>query len=292
MRTILSGILALLAVLSLSVAARAQGGESEIRFVHAALASGPVDIRVDGQPIIFDLPAGQSTAYGRVMAGTHTVSVHVPGRAVNEGVLLSQSVTLAPDTSYTLVALEQGGALAGTLFTDDRASGAGGGNGSLRVVNATSDGTSLGAVIDGAALTPLLKPGEASDRTLSSLANPTVSVVNDKGETLLTTPALPLGNGELYTLIVAGRAGEFRPIVVSYPLGAGLSAESKTWQPLTATQRIAPPTTTQAVPQRTLPATGGEIRDVIPLMLIANGVLLAILGTAVAGWLQQRAARP
>ena len=287
MRLLAMLLLALLTSLGLGAVARADRGESEIRFVHAATGGGAVDLRLDGQPIIFDLPAGQATAYGRTAVGSHTLSVQVPGSGTDEKVLLSQSLTLAADGSYTLVLMEQGGALSAALFEDDRAAGAGGGNGSLRLVNATSDGTALGAVVAEAALTSLLAPGEASDRTLSPVANPTVTVVSGQGQTLLTTPPLPLGNGELYTLVVGGKAGGYQPILLSYPLGSGLSAESKPWPTLSDEQRIGSAATPNE-PQRTLPTTGGELRDIIPPLLVLNGVLLALVGTFIAGWLQQR----
>ena len=111
---------------------------------------------------------GQATAYGRVAPGAHTLSVHRAGVTGDEGLLRSQPIELAAERGHTLVLGEDKGGRAGFLFTDELEAGAGDGPGSLRLINALTDGARVAMAANGTALTPLIAPGGASERVIAA----------------------------------------------------------------------------------------------------------------------------
>lgn len=266
---------------------------AQLRFVHGLLAGPAVDIYLDGQRIVSALPPGEATAYGLTPTGTRTIRVQAAGSDTTNTRVLEQSLTLGTGLSYTLAIAGKGGTVEAFVLEDDTGTSTTG-QGSLRLVNLAATRATLAATVGEAALTGAVPYGAASERVPvdKSQSNPTVTVIDTGGQALLTTPALPLGGGEFYTLFVTEAATTLQPLLVSYPLTSGEPPAATVWMPLAvggpaASTESAPaatsvPTQAQpaptAVPAGVLPTAGGEQdSNSLWLMLMGGGFLLLVL---------------
>lgn len=77
-------------------------GQIRLRVIHAAPDAGPVDILVNDQVVLSNVPFGAISSYLTVSPGTYDVKVNVTGTAVTA---IHTSVTTTAGNNYTAVAI-------------------------------------------------------------------------------------------------------------------------------------------------------------------------------------------
>jgi Domain of unknown function (DUF4397) len=108
------GALGLVAVLALPVAAQ---DEAFVRVVHASPDAPNVDVWVDGETVLTDVPFTAVSDYLTLPAGTYNVQVTATG---STNAVIDADLTLAAGTSYTVAATGLLADITATVLTDDR----------------------------------------------------------------------------------------------------------------------------------------------------------------------------
>ena len=153
----LLGATALLAVLAMPVAAQ---DEAFVRVVHASPDAPNVDVWVDGETVLTDVPFTAVSDYLTLPAGTYNVQVTATG---STDPVIDADLTLEAGTSYTVAATGVLADITATLLVDDRAPAAG--QAKLRVFHASPSAPAEVdvAVTDGPILVEALAYPEATD---------------------------------------------------------------------------------------------------------------------------------
>jgi hypothetical protein len=153
----LLGTLALTAAVAAPVAA---ADEAFVRVVHASPDAPNVDIWVDGEPALTDVPFTAVSDYLALPAGTHNVQVTATGTT---DPVIDADVELAAGTSYTVAATGLLADITATVLTDDRMPADG--QAKLRVFHASPSAPAEVdiAVTDGPILVEALAYPEATD---------------------------------------------------------------------------------------------------------------------------------
>jgi hypothetical protein len=111
----LLGSLALLAVLAAPTSAR---DEAFVRVVHASPDAPNVDVWVDGETVLTDVPFTAVSEYLPLSAGTYNIQVTATG---STDPVIDADLTLEAGTSYTVAATGLLADIAPVVLTDDRA---------------------------------------------------------------------------------------------------------------------------------------------------------------------------
>ena len=82
--------------------AAAATGQARLRVIHASPDAGPVDILVNGQIVLSNVPFGAISNYLSVPAGTYTVQVNAAGTSTTA---ITATVTLSAQSNYSAVAI-------------------------------------------------------------------------------------------------------------------------------------------------------------------------------------------
>ncbi|WP_109478720.1 DUF4397 domain-containing protein [Paraburkholderia sp. C35] len=77
-------------------------GQGRVRVIHAAPDAGPVDILVNGQKVLSNVPFATISSYLALPAGTYNVQVNVAGTTITA---IQANLTLAAGTNYSAVAI-------------------------------------------------------------------------------------------------------------------------------------------------------------------------------------------
>lgn len=260
---------------------------AQLRFVHAQAGAPPVDISLNGQRIVAGLPAGQATAYGLTGAGSQTVTISVAGAPGSP--LVERSVSLDTGHSYTFAVGPDGaGNPAAYLYPDDTGITADG-QSTLRVINLLSGEPAITPVVNNQRFPNMYALGEASERLAVGRGTRQVTVLGNTGNQVLQTSAIPMNNGEFYTVFVMGSKDNARALAISYPVTSGALPNSQIWMPLAAAGRSASDAASAASAPpaaQTLPVTGHSLLDdpTIPVWLILDGFLVALIGLCLPWW--------
>ena len=130
---------ALLAALALAAPALAQGrGEAQVRVAHLSPDAPNVDVYVNGEPALTDVPYTTVSSYLSLPAGRQQVTVYATGETSNP--VIDAPVKLAAGGAYTIAAvgLVTDGSITAEVYQDDlRAPSAG--NAKVRVIHASPD---------------------------------------------------------------------------------------------------------------------------------------------------------
>ena len=153
----IAGSLALTAILALPVAAQDQ---AMVRVVHASPDAPNVDVWLDGETVLTDVPFTAVSDYLAVPAGDHNVQVTATGAT---DPVIDADLTLEAGTSYTVAAIGLVADISATVLTDDRV--AADGQSKLRVFHASPGAPASVdvAVTDGPVLVEGLEYPEATD---------------------------------------------------------------------------------------------------------------------------------
>lgn len=245
--------LALLAALALAAPALAQdAGEAQVRVAHLAADAPNVDVYVNGEPALTDVPYTTISDYLPLPAGTQQVTVYATGDTTKP--VIDTPVELAAGGAYTVAAvgLVADGSITAQVYKDDLKAPADG-NAKVRVVHASPDAGPVDVVPAG------------GDPLVSGLAFPEATPyaevpadtytldVNAAGtnQTAITVPDATLASGGVYSAFAVGTvyADSLQVLLVQDNAAAGATP--------TATASASASATASALGDH-LPDTGGS----------------------------------
>ena len=116
--SIVAGLVAAALFMSFPSFAPAVLAESYVRVIHGSPDAPDVDILLDGDVLLTDVPYLAASDYLTVPAGTHNVQVRAAG---TDTIALDFDLTLAPDTDYTAIVTDFLDDLNPFALLDDRA---------------------------------------------------------------------------------------------------------------------------------------------------------------------------
>ena len=265
--------LALLVALALAAPAFAQGsGEAQVRVAHLSPDAPNVDVYVNGEPALTDVPYTTVSSYLSLPAGTQQVTVYATGETSNP--VIDAPVKIAAGGAYTIAAvgLVTDGSITAQVYQDDlRAPSEG--NAKLRVIHASPDAGPVDVVPRGGEplVTDLAFP---DDTPYAEVPAGTYTLdVNAAGtdQTTLTVPDAKLAAGGVYSAFAVGTvyADSLDVLLVQDNASTGATASAS-----------ASATASASAPSHQLPDTGGSawLPLTAGLVLACSGVVaLAIL---------------
>jgi hypothetical protein len=221
--------LALMTALVLVAPAAFAEGTAQVRVAHLAPDAPNVDVYVNGEPVLTDVPYTTVSDYLSLPTGTQQVTVYATGDT--ETPVIEAPVEIAAGGAYTVAAvgLVADGSLTAQVYQDDlRAPSAG--NAKLRVVHASPDAGPVDVVPRGGeALVAGLRFPEASPYAEVPAGTYTLDV-NAAGtnQTALTVPDAALASGGVYSAFAVGTvfADSLNVLLVQDNEGASASASS------------------------------------------------------------------
>lgn len=205
-RRMLTVGLALLAALALAAPALAQGtGEAQVRVAHLAPDAPNVDVYVNGEPALTNVPYTTISDYLTLPAGTQQVTVYAAGDTATP--VIDTPVDLAAGAAYTVAAvgLVADGSLTAQVYEDDLRAPSGD-NAKVRVVHASPDAGPVDVVpAGGEPLVSGLAFPEATPYAEVPADTYTLDV-NAAGtnQTVLTVPDATLASGGVYSAFAVG----------------------------------------------------------------------------------------
>ncbi len=212
---------ALAAVFSLNIAdVQAQTANSRVRVAHLSPDAPTVDVYVNGNKTLSNVPFKTISDYLNVPAGSYRFEVRPAGAATNSKAVIDATATLEAGKDYTVAAINTLASIAPLVLVDDNTAPAAG-KAKVRVVHASPDAPAVDvAVKSGPVLVSNLAFGKASD-TLTVDANTYDLEVRVAGTTTvaLALPATKLEAGKIYTVFAADKLAKITALVkVSEPV--------------------------------------------------------------------------
>ena len=255
--------LALTTALALVAPAFAQGtGQAQVRVAHLAPDAPNVDVYVNGDPVLTDVPYTTVSDYLSLPAGTQQVTVYATGDTTSP--VIDTPVELAAGSTYTVAAvgLVADDSLTAQVYQDDFRS-PGSGNAKVRVVHASPDAGPVDVVPRGGqALVSGLTFPEASPYAEVPAGTYTLDV-NAAGtnKTALTVPDANLASGGVYSAFAVGTvyADSLNVLLVQDNAGGSASAGATTSASASASSMTSPSAgaTASASSMEELPDSGG-----------------------------------
>jgi hypothetical protein len=90
------------ALLATDETSAAPAGQARVRVIHASPDAGPVDILVNGQVVLSNVPFGTISSYLTLPVGTYNVQVNAAGTSTTE---IQASLTVSGGMNYSAVAI-------------------------------------------------------------------------------------------------------------------------------------------------------------------------------------------
>ena len=269
-RRMLTVGLALLTALALAAPALAQGtGEAQVRVAHLAPDAPNVDVYVNGEPALTNVPYTTISDYLTLPAGTQQVTVYAAGDTATP--VIDTPVELAAGAAYTVAAvgLVADDSLTAQVYEDDLRAPSDG-NAKVRVVHASPDAGPVDVVpAGGEPLVSGLAFPEATPYTEVPADTYTLDV-NAAGtnQTVLTVPAATLASGGVYSAFAVGTvyADSLQVLLVQDNAATGATASATASASASATASAS---------DSHLPDTGGStwLPVTAALALVASGAL-------------------
>src|ERR687898_1890082 len=235
---------ALLAALALAAPALAQGsGDALVRVAHLSPDAPNVDVYVNGEPALTDVPYTTVSSYLSLPAGTQQVTVYATGETSNP--VIDAPVKIAAGGAYTIAAvgLVTDGSITAQVYQDDlRAPSEG--NAKLRVIHASPDAGPVDVAPRGGEplVTDLAFP---DDTPYAEVPAVTYTLdVNAAGtdQTTLTVPDAKLAAGGVYSAFAVGTvyADSLDVLLVQDNAGGSASSASATASASSASSMASP----------------------------------------------------
>ena len=249
--------LALLVALAMAAPAFAQGsGDAQVRVAHLSPDAPNVDVYVNGEPALTNVPYTTVSSYLSLPAGTQQVTVYAAGDTSTP--VIDAPVEVAAGGAYTIAAvgLVADGSITAQVYQDDlRAPSAG--NAKVRVVHASTDAGPVDVVPRGGdPLVAGLAFPEATPYAEVPAGTYTLDV-NAAGtnQTALTVPDAALASGGIYSAFAVGTvyADSLDVLLVQDNASTGATASSSASASTSALTRATASPSASAHP---LPDTG------------------------------------
>jgi Domain of unknown function (DUF4397) len=273
--------LALTAALALAAPAFAQGsGQAQVRVAHLAPDAPNVDVYVNGDPVLTDVPYTAVSDYLSLPAGTRQVTVYATGDTTSP--VIDTPVKLAAGGAYTVAAvgLVADGSLTAQVYQDDLRSPSAG-YAKVRVVHASPDAGPVDVIPRGGqALVSGLTFPEASPYAEVPAGSYTLDV-NAAGtnKTALTIPNAKLTSGGVYSAFAVGTtfADSLNVLLVQDNAGGSASASTTASASASASSMASPSASaTSSAPMEKLPDSGG-----VGSTWVAMAAVLALIGCGI-----------
>ena len=190
---------------------------SEFRLVNASTVASPLNLRLDGQLLLSNVPAMGVANYQRVAAGPHTVTVEAA--ATPGATLLSTNVTLDPARDTSIALSGDAGALQ-ALMLDDNNFPPTAGAAKLRFVNVASGLAAVDVYVNFARQVSALGSASASPY-IELAADPTGTAYeldfNIAGTTTvaLALPGVSLIAGKNYSVYLTGPPSALKAVIAA-----------------------------------------------------------------------------
>src|SRR5215217_5261216 len=262
--------------LALVAPAFAQGtGQAQVRVAHLAPDAPNVDVYVNGDPVLTDVPYTTVSEYLSLPAGTQQVTVYATGDTTSP--VIDAPVKLAAGGAYTVAAvgLVADDSLTAQVYEDDLRSPASG-NAKVRVVHASPDAGPVDVIPRGGeVLVSGLRFPDASPYAEVPAGTYTLDV-NAAGtkKTALTVPGATLASGGVYSAFAVGTVYADSLNVLLVQDNAGTSASSAS-----ATASASAAASSTASPSDSLPDTGGSawLPLSVAIVLAGSGMVALVL---------------
>src|SRR4029453_1670214 len=258
------------------------GGQAQVRVAHLAPDAPNVDVYVNGDPVLTDVPYTTVSDYLSLPAGTQQVTVYATGDTTSP--VIDTPVELAAGGAYTVAAvgLVADGSLTAQVYQDDLRDPASG-NAKVRVVHASPDAGPVDVVPRGGqALVAGLTVPEASPYAEVPAGTYTLDV-NAAGtnKTALTVPDATLASGGVYSAFAVGTvfADSLNVLLVQDNAGGSASASTTASASASASaSSMASPSAsaTSSAPMQKLPDSGG-----VSSTWVAMAAVLALIGCGI-----------
>jgi hypothetical protein len=279
-RLVLLG-LALMTALAVAAPAFAQGGgQAQVRVAHLAPDAPNVDVYVNGDPVLTDVPYTTVSDYLSLPAGTQQVTVYATGDTTSP--VIDTPVQLAAGGAYTVAAvgLVADDSLTAQVYQDDLRDPASG-NAKVRVVHASPDAGPVDVIPRGGqALVEGLTFPEASPYAEVPAGSYTLDV-NAAGtkKTALTVPDASLASGGVYSAFAVGTtfADSLNVLLVQDNASGSASAGASASASASASSMTSPSASaTSSAPMEKLPDSGG-----VSSTWMAMAAVLALIGCGI-----------
>jgi LPXTG-motif cell wall-anchored protein len=282
-RRVLALGLALAMALALAAPALAQAGEAQVRVAHLAPDAPNVDVYVNGEPVLTDVPYTTISDYPPLPAGTQQVTVYAAGDT--SAPVIDAPVEVAAGGAYTVAAvgLVADGSLTAQVYEDDlRAPSAG--TAKVRVVHASPDAGPVDVVprggdplVEGLAFPDATPYAEVPAGTYTLDVNPAGT-----DDAVLTVPDAALADGGVYSAFAVGTvyADSLQVLLVQDNASTSAGASASVSAIASASATASASASASAEP---LPDTGGSsLALTAALGLVASGlVAFAVLRRSV-----------
>jgi hypothetical protein len=189
---------------------------AQLKAINASSVASPLNLFVDGDLTLANIPYTGFSNYQAVDAGTRTITVEAT--ATPGATLLTTSPTLTPATDTSIALYGSAGSLGALVLTDANVSTFSA-KAQVRFVNVSPDLASIDVYANGTlAVSGLLQNSASGYPLLDAVAGGTSYQFDfdPSGSTspALTLPAVTLVAGNVYTIYVMGPASALRGIVV------------------------------------------------------------------------------
>jgi uncharacterized integral membrane protein len=211
---------ALLALLA-APAAFAQSGTAKVRVVHASPDAPAVDVIVNGQKALTNVPFFTASDYLDLPAGSYDIQV-VPTGATEPVVIDAKGVTVEANKAYTIAATGLLADIKATVYADNLTPPAAG-KAHVRVIHASPDAPAVDIRVKGGpALISNLAFPNASDYLPVDVGTYDLEVT-PAGSTTVALPinGVALEAGKIYDVFAVGQLANLRvePVVYTVPGG-------------------------------------------------------------------------
>jgi hypothetical protein len=153
-------VLALIAASTAQAAPPPGAGRAEVRVAHFSPDAPNVDVYVDGNLALSNVPYTAVSDYLSIRPGRHTFAITPAGSST---VVLQASATLEPGRAYTVAATDTLSSIDATIYSDDVCAPAAG-NAKVRAIHAAPDVPAVDVTLpDGTVLIPGLQFPNASE---------------------------------------------------------------------------------------------------------------------------------
>jgi hypothetical protein len=199
-------VAALAALVALVAPAPSAAAGAMVRVVHASPDAPGVDVYVDGQRAVTNLQFKQATDYAALPAGGRKVQVFATGTGPSGRAVIDATLDLADGRAYTVAAVNTLARLEALVLTDDLSAPAAG-KAHLRVVHAAPDAPAVDVAVRGGPVVFSNAAFKAATRYTPVDAGSYAFEVRPTGtpQAVLTTPAIALGSGGIYTVFALGQ---------------------------------------------------------------------------------------
>jgi len=246
-------LLGMLLALAAVPAALAQGASAKVRVVHASPDAPAVDVYLDGNKVLTNVPFFTASDYLDVPAGAHDIKVTPTGDA-STAVIDAKGVSVEAGKVYTVAATGKLADIKATIYSDNLSAPAAG-KAHVRVVHASPDAPAVDIKVKGgpALISNLAFPKDSGYLPVDAGSYDLTVNVAGSDTVALELPGTKLEAGKIYDIFAVGLLAD---------------------KTLTVKVTTTPPAASTAAPTA-LPTTAGET---LPLALFALMAALLLGG--------------